>query len=179
MAFLILGLLMIHSLTIYDIKTTLEKKISPFYAASYGSIQSAVRKLLKNGHVTFTEKVENGRNKKEYAITPAGQEAFFVWMREDFSVSKFNDEALIKVFFFGFISRDERIHLLNDYIGRLTTEHEEMRTFQQSALTMDIPAEHQDIYNFQMASLDYGVQAAAFEIEWYQNLLEKINKEEI
>lgn len=179
MAFLILGLLMIRSLTVYDIKTTLEKKISPFYAASYGSIQAAVRKLLKNGHVTFTEKVENGRNKKEYAITPAGQEAFFAWMREDFSVSKFHDEALVKVFFFGFISREERIRLLTDYIQRLTAEYEEMLTFQKSAVGMDIPAEHRDIYNFQIASLDYGVQATAYEIKWYQSLLEKIQKEEI
>ena len=179
MAFLILGLLMIRSLTIYDIKNSLEKKISPFYAASYGSIQVAVRKLLTNGHINFTAKVENGRNKKEYFITPAGQEAFFAWMREDFSISKFNNEALVKVFFFGFISREERIRLLSDYIERLTIEFEEMRTFQQSALAMEIPAEHQSIYTFQMASLDYGVQAAGFEIEWYQNLLDKINKEEI
>jgi DNA-binding PadR family transcriptional regulator len=179
MAFLVLGLLMIRSLTIYDIKTTLEKKISPFYAASYGSIQAAVRKLLKNGHVTFTEKVENGRNKKEYAITPAGEEAFFAWMREDFAVNKFNDETLVKVFFFGFISRDERVRLLSDYIQRMTGEYEEMSVFQRSALAMDIPAEHKDIYNYQMASLDYGVQAAAYDIQWYQSLLAKIQKEEI
>ena len=179
MAFLILGLLMIRSLTIYDIKTTLERKISPFYAASYGSIQSAVRKLLKNGHVSFTEKVENGRNKKEYSITPAGKEAFYAWMREDLSVSKFNDEALVKVFFFGFISREERIRLLRDYIERMTAEYEEMRAFQQSALAMDIPAEHREIYNYQMASLDYGVQGTGFEIEWYQKQLKKIEKEEI
>ena len=178
MAFLILGLLMLSGLTVYDIKTTLEKKISPFYAASYGSIQAAVRKLLKNGHVTFTEKVENGRNKKVYAVTPTGKEAFYAWMREDLSVSKFNDEALVKVFFFGFISRDERIRLLRDYIERMTAEYKEMAVFQQSALTMDISAEHQEIYNYQMASLDYGVQGTGFEIEWYQKLLEKIEKEE-
>jgi DNA-binding PadR family transcriptional regulator len=179
MAFLILGLLMIQNMTIYDIKTTLERKISPFYAASYGSIQAAIRKLLKNNHVTFTEKVENGRNKKVYSITAAGQEAFFAWMREDLSVSKFNDEALVKVFFFGFISREERIRLLSDYIELMTAEYKEMAVFQQSALTMDISAEHQEIYNYQMASLDYGVQGTGFEIEWYQKLLEKIEKEEI
>ena len=179
MAFLILGLLMIRSLTIYDIKTTLEKKISPFYAASYGSIQAAVRKLLDNGHIGFTAKVENGRNKKEYAVTPAGREAFFAWMREDLSVSKFNDDALVKVFFFGFISRDERIRLLSDYIERMQAEHEEMRSFQKSALAMDIPEAHQDIYNYQMASLDYGVKATGFEVKWYQQLLAKIQKEEI
>lgn len=179
MAFLILGLLMIRSLTIYDIKNTLEKKISPFYAASYGSIQAAVRKLLNSGHVGFTAKVENGRNKKEYAITPAGQKAFFAWMREDFAVSKFNDEALVKVFFFGFISREERIRLLSDYIERLQVEYEEMLAFQNSAVGMDIPAAHQDLYNYQMASLEYGVQATGFELKWYQQLLAKIQKDEI
>lgn len=179
MANLILGLLMIHSLTIYEIKTTLEKKISPFYAASYGAIQAAVRKLLNNGHVTFTEKVENGRNKKEYAITPAGQEAFFAWMREAMPVSKFNDEALVKVFFFGFISRDERIRLLGDYITRLQADYDEMLAFQKSALAKQVPAEHQQIYRYQMASLNFGVQGTGFEIRWYQHLLEEIKKEEI
>ena len=70
MAYLILGLLMLRSLTIYDIKNTLEKKISPFYSASFGSIQTAVKKLLANQYVGFTQKVEHGRNKKEFFITP-------------------------------------------------------------------------------------------------------------
>ena len=179
MANLILGLLMIRSLTIYNIKTTLERKISPFFAASYGSIQAAIRKLLDSGHVGFTEKVENGRNKKEYFITPAGQEAFFAWMRQTMPVSKFNDEALVKVFFFGFITREERIRLLSDYIIRLQVEYDEMLAYQKTALAMEIPAEHQEIYRYQMASLDFGVQGTGFEIQWYQHLLEEMKKEEI
>jgi DNA-binding PadR family transcriptional regulator len=179
MAYLILGLLMIRNLTIYDIKNTLEKKISPFYAASFGSIQAAIKKLLGLEQIGFTERVENGRNKKEYFITPEGRTAFYAWMKEDIPVNKFNNEALVKVFFFGFLSRQERVQLLGSYIERLRNEHTEMAAFEKNASAASVPALQQATYAYQMAALDYGIQGTAFEIQWYQSLLEKIEKEEI
>lgn len=179
MANLILGLLMIRNLTIYDIKHTLEKKISPFYSASFGSIQAAIKKLLGLEQIGFTEKVEKGRNKKEYFITPKGCTAFYAWMKEDIPVNKFNNDALVRVFFFGFLSRQERIQLLGSYIERLKNEHKEMATFEKNASAASVPTEQQATYAYQMAALDYGLESTAFEIEWYQSLLEKIEKEEI
>ena len=42
-----------------------------------------------------------------------------------------------------------------------------------------MPEDLKEIYNYQMVTLDYGIQGTAFEIEWYETLLEKIQKEEI
>ncbi len=179
MAYLILGLLMIRNLTIYDIKNALEKKISPFYAASFGSIQSAVKKLLGNNYVGFTQKVENGRNKKEYFITGEGRSAFLAWMREEIPVNKFNNDVLVKIFFFGFIPRSDRISLLSSYISRLKEEYQAMDTFQAKTGSANVPEDLKEIYNYQMSTLDYGIQGTAFEIEWYETLLKKIQKEEI
>lgn len=179
MAYLILGLLMIRGLTIYDIKNTLEKKISPFYAASFGSIQSAIKKLLENNYVGFTQKVENGRNKKVYFITDKGQSAFLAWMKAEIPVNKFNNDALVKVFFFGFIPRADRISLLSSYISRLKAEYQAMLAFQTQTREANVPEDFTQIYHYQLAALDYGIQGTAFEIQWYETILGKIQKEEI
>ncbi len=75
MIYVILGFLMMHGMTKYDIKVGLEKEISPFYAPSYGSINHSIKKLLKEGLISFVEAVEKGRHKKVYSITDTGKEA--------------------------------------------------------------------------------------------------------
>jgi DNA-binding PadR family transcriptional regulator len=174
MANLILGLLMIRSLTIYDIKNTLNRKISPFFSASFGAIQAAIKKLLEGELITFTEKVENGRNKKEYSLTETGRSAFNAWMREEILVNKFNNDALLRVFFFGFINNALRIELLSGYITRLKIEYDEMLGYQQSITVPPHFIDKRELVTFQLASLDYGIQQMAFEITWYENLLLKL-----
>lgn len=174
MANLILGLLMIRALTIYDIKSTLDRKISPFFSASFGAIQAAIKKLLEGGLITFTEKVENGRNKKEYSLTETGRSSFYAWMREEIIVNKFNNDALLRVFFFGFINNAQRIELLSGYIARLKVEYDEMLGYQQSITIPPHFEDKRDLVAFQLASLDYGIQQMAFEIAWYENLFVKL-----
>ena len=73
----------------------------------------------------------------------------------------------------------ERVQLLGSYIERLRNEHTEMAAFEKNASAASVPALQQATYAYQMAALDYGIQGTAFEIQWYQSLLEKIEKEEI
>jgi len=45
----ILGLLMIQSLTLYELNQSFKQGISMFYSASFGSLQAAVKSLLSKG----------------------------------------------------------------------------------------------------------------------------------
>ena len=80
MKFVILGLLFLRERTIYEIKKVLEETISLFYSASFGSINSAVKRLLDQEWIKVQETVENGRFKKIYSITPAGIAAYQDWL---------------------------------------------------------------------------------------------------
>jgi DNA-binding PadR family transcriptional regulator len=80
MEFVILGLLMIRGLSQYDIRKALQQKVSPFYSASLGSIQAALKKLEGNGHIEINEVIENGRGKKIYTINHTGRQYFMDWM---------------------------------------------------------------------------------------------------
>ena len=57
----ILGLLMLSPMTLYELNKQFEAGVSLFYAASLGSIRSAVLGLLDKELVSITESVDNGR----------------------------------------------------------------------------------------------------------------------
>jgi DNA-binding PadR family transcriptional regulator len=177
MANLILGLLMIRSLTIYEIKITLERKISPFFAASLGAIQIALKKLLASGSIIFAETIDHGRRKKIYSITTLGKEQFLSWMHSDIPVNKFNNEALLRVFFFGFIPAATRITLLKKFIAQLNEIYNEMLDFQQTLTIPNSTAQVNTIAAYQLETLDYGIQETMHELHWYQGLLTRIEKE--
>jgi hypothetical protein len=70
MEFVILGLLALRAMTVYEINKALERGVSLFYSASFGSINAAIGRLLEKGWISGQEKVENGRNKKIFQLTP-------------------------------------------------------------------------------------------------------------
>jgi DNA-binding PadR family transcriptional regulator len=177
MANLILGLLMIRSLTIYEIKTTLERKISPFYAASLGAIQTALKKLMDSGCIVFEQKTENGRRKKIYSITPVGKSTFLKWLGSEIPVNKFNNEASLRVFFFGFISAEERASLIRNYVERLKIECDELIAYQANIKLPELSPEIQMIARFQLESLDFAGNEIINEYQWFLSLLEKLEKE--
>ena len=75
---IILGLLLLQSRTIYQLRERISQGLNLMYSSSMGSIQAAVKKLLNNKHISYKEVVENGKYKKIYSITDRGrQETLF------------------------------------------------------------------------------------------------------
>ncbi len=62
----------------YEIKKAFEEgPFSHIHATSFGSVYPALNKLSAEGQVTCREQSQDGRpDKKVYAVTPAGREAF-------------------------------------------------------------------------------------------------------
>ena len=174
MVYVILGLLMIRKLTIYEIRGILEGKISPFYSGSYGSIQNAIKKLLANGHITFEERIENGRNKKIYSIKAEGEIEFYKWLEDDIHVSNLKDNAVTKVFFFGFLNKEKQILIIERYIKSLKASSNECNDYYDESLKKDIPAKLKEIAKFQFKTLEFGIGKIDFEIKWYQKILEDL-----
>lgn len=173
MMYVILGFLMITSMTKYDIKGALEKEVSPFYAPSYGSINHSIKKLLKEGFVTFVEKVEKGRNKKVYSITETGKEAFLDWLKEPIHDVSEGQLLITKMYFFGFIPDNEKKHVIETYYKALLETMDAFVSF-ESGFPMEQVDQHlESIVGWQMKTLDYGIM----ELETEKRFLEKLLKE--
>ena len=61
---IILGLLLLSSRTIYQLRERIDKGLNMMYSSSMGSIQAAIQKLLNCGYIQYEEAVENGKYKK-------------------------------------------------------------------------------------------------------------------
>jgi len=175
MEYAVLGLLLINAMTIYEINSAFKQSMSLFYSASYGSLQSAVKKLEKKGYVSFVESVENGRNKKTFSITEGGAKAFFDWMQEDIPMSKLEVTALSKLHFLGLVANlDERKKIVKRITTALEAMIDELEEYDEEINAYQIPESYQTIFFYQAKTLEYGIMAHKAALEWFKKLLSEI-----
>jgi DNA-binding PadR family transcriptional regulator len=177
MEYVILGLLMIRARTLYEINKVLETRVSLFYSASFGSISSAIGKLLEKEWISLQEQVEQGRNKKRYAITPAGTAAFSEWLGSPIPGEKVKDHALTRLFFLGFLTPHERVALITSHIAKLEALAADLGTLADAAQQQPAPAALHDVARFQRLTLHYGQEYYAFSIAWFKRLLADLEEE--
>lgn len=198
---IILGILMLRRMTTYEIRNVIKNNFKSICSDSLGSIQIALKKLFELGMVTCEELVEKGVNKKRYSITDIGQETLMEWLKVPIDTSKTKNMDFGKILFMGYVPKENQKELIDKIIVSLEEEYvslkavkdsinaeEERAEFEKYLLT-DI--EYQDrisglnesnnisqnineISKFTLATLDYGIDMAAFNIEWFKKLKENI-----
>lgn len=175
----ILGLLMIQSLTLYELNQSFKQGISMFYSASFGSLQAAVKSLLRKGWIVFEERVEHGRNKKVYSINEAGRAAFYQWMLAEIPSNKLEVTALSRVYFLGLIPTvAQQKQILVEILNKIQQVHGELNQMNAELSRLEIPAEYQGILKYQLKTLDYGIQSHVFAREWFVSLLRDLENDQ-
>lgn len=176
MEYLILGLLLLSPMTGYELQQFIRQNLSLICSHSAGSIQAALAKLEREGHITAAETANGKRRKKTFTITEAGRASFSAWVAQPMQAEKVKNMELSRLFFLGLAQPQERIAAIQDYIRQmketeavLETIRERFRQIQQAPLP---PGQNwAEIFRFQAYTIDYGIAAAQFEQEWYGRLL--------
>jgi len=176
---LILGLLILQSRTVYEIKARISKGLNMMYSDSMGSIQSAIKKLLSNGYIEYVEFVENGKYKKKYSITPLGRDYFNQWINMPIKASQNKGSELAKLYFMGFSEKETRIKRMEEYIQSLTEAYNIMKLIYDEGKIFKMTSENIEIANYQLISAKYGVDTLKFHIDWYINLLNDMKEGKI
>ena len=194
---IILGILMLHRMTAYELRNFIKNNFKSMYSDSLGSIQAALKKLFELEMVTFEELVEKGVNKKRYSITETGQEALIEWIKIPINTSKTKNYDFGKLFFMGYVSKKDQKTLIDKIIISMEEEYEALKKLKES---IDADEESEEIKNylltdieykeriknldkgkelienireiskFTLATLDYGIDVTAFNIEWFKKL---------
>lgn len=192
---------MLHRTTAYEMKNVIKNSFKSMCSDSLGSIQAALKRLFEREMVTFEEVVENGVNKKRYAITEAGQKELLEWLKIPIDTSKTRNADLAKLLFMGYVSKKEREILIDKIILSLEEEYRSLLQLresidihgEQSQLEEDLNRDKQyrermnSLYNksklsnkikeiskFTLATLDYGIDTTEFNIEWFKRLRKKL-----
>lgn len=202
---LILGLLMIKHFTVYEIRQVLRQNFSSMCSDSLGSIQAALKKLSQQGAVTYSEYVEKGKMKKEYAITASGRFLFLEWLKTPIDMSKNKNMDLGKFLFMGYLPKKEQLQMLDLTIEglevevqefeavkdaiRFTEEQEKVKAYleQNSHLATELIETSQaadlaesisQIGYFEMKTLEFGLDSARFQLDWFTKLRQQLAENE-
>lgn len=199
---IILSLLLIKSMTVYEMKTFIRKGLTTVCSDSLGSIQSAIKKLLSKDCIIVNEYIENNLLKKEYVITDIGVEQFKGWIEVPMNLEKVRNMEEGKFFFLGMAPKEVRIKSIREYIKSMEKEKEKLYVItrlceqtkeevigahaarieeDEELLKHLLEASRQEtlhevlgnIYDYQLYSLEYGFKRLEDDIQFYEGILKK------
>ncbi|MDF2989200.1 MAG: hypothetical protein K0R50_4710 [Eubacterium sp.] len=199
---IILSLLLIKSMTIYEMRMFIQQCLTTVCSDSLGSIQVAIKKLLSKNCILYREYTEKSINKKEYSITDTGLNQFKEWIQVPMNLLKIKNMEEGKFFFLGIVPKEIRIQSLNGYIDSLVMEqekllqiHEYVETSKDNAIQENVERIIEDeqlskhlldvsgvkkldvavknIYKYQTYNLKYGLERIKYDITFYRSILER------
>lgn len=158
--FVVLGLIMLGAQTIYDMNASVKAGISLFYSASYGSIQAAIAKLLREGRIEVADHETQGRRRKTYSILPEGRKAFFQWLVSKPSGTKLEVQILSRVYFAGLLTDEKNRSLLAQNLQAALDEGlNELLSLERELNSLEVANEHREIFKYQRTTLKYGIES--------------------
>lgn len=179
MDYIILGLLLLQSRTIYQLQQRIDEGLNLMYSSSMGSIQAAIKKLLNGEYIRFDEIIENGKYKKVYSITETGRQYFIEWVNKPIDEQGIRSPELVKVYFMGFASQKNREESISQHLTYLKEQYCVLETICEEAKKFKISDEKKDIFHYQTVTAFYGRDLMKFNIDWYEQLLDRIRKGEL
>lgn len=167
---LILGLLLDGPHSLYDVHKRFTGGISLFYAASFGSIQRALRQLDDHGWVTVENAADSRRRKKLYTVTYRGRQAWDEWMRAPITGADSEPMMLAKVYLLGQIPVGERDECLATIRARVVEDADALAALSETLDDAPVPDDLRENYRYQRATLDYGIRSQSLMLEWLDEL---------
>lgn len=176
MEYLILGLLTLSPMTGYAVQQFIRQNLALICSHSAGSVQTALAKLEREGHISARETTEGKRRKKTFSITETGRAAFASWVARPMQADKVKNMELARLFFLGLAKPEERAAAIRDYIQQMDDMQAVLHVIQErfrQAQQAPLPPgqDWETIFRFQEYTLAYGIAAAQFERDWYSRLL--------
>lgn len=171
---LILGLLILKSRTIYEIREKIKGGLNMMYSDSLGSIQAGIKKLIENGFIIYSEVVEKGKYKKVYTITESGRSYFNVWVNTPIKVAQSKNSELAKLYFMGLSDKNKRAERIKEYVESVKQKKVILDTVYEQGINLQVEDKFKELFEYQLISVKYGVDVLQFEIDWYEKLAMKI-----
>jgi len=117
---LCLGVLTLGDASGYDVRKQLMDTFSNFMEVAPSGIYPALRALEVDGHVSFERVVQDDRpNKKIYAITESGRQAFVEGLAASSGRHKVRSEMLALMFFAEHVPTDHLVNVLRERFEQL------------------------------------------------------------
>lgn len=172
--YLILGLLAEESLSGYDIKQKIDKKMGILWMESYGQIYPELKRLTEENMISRKSSVRQRRVvRKEYSLTEKGKEALLEWLKKPSENKVMKYDILLKLFFAKHLQSEEvEEHVKNfqrDFEGALQNLLHMKTKLGSNA------SESKDLVYWYLTAL-FGETVFRAYIQWAEHALEILKK---
>jgi DNA-binding PadR family transcriptional regulator len=171
-AYVILGYLATKGarpLSGYDIKQWIDTSVRFFFAASFGQIYPELKKLEAAGLIEGVPNATGGRARTEYTIKDAGHAELREWLMQSENRLEMRDEAILRIFFAGDLTKKERIVKLEELKAERLASFETLQAVH--AMTRDVITEMPDLV------LDYGLGLHQYVIDWCDRAIKAVESQ--
>jgi PadR family transcriptional regulator, regulatory protein AphA len=173
-AYVILGMLELGQRTGYEIKSLVDVSTRFFWAASYGQIYPELARLEKLGLVTGELDRSNGRRRKAYELTPAGEEALEAWLTSEEPLHiELRHEGALKFFFSDSLSPEQQL----DQLRRIREEHELVAKQLKQIEPVAREAAAETGRRFPFMTLEFGIAFQDFIADWCSQAERRLARE--
>lgn len=174
----LLGFLSYQPLTGYELEAHMRSSTQHFWHARLSQIYMTLKELEADGWVNSTvEPQEKRPDRRVYAVTQAGQDAFSAWLRDPLRERTLaKDPLLLKLFFSAAAGKDTLRQQLELQIG---LHREQLREYEGELpavaleLLQDHPERAADALLWQ-AVRDFGIRYESMYLTWLEETLEKV-----
>jgi PadR family transcriptional regulator AphA len=166
-SYVVLGMLRFGRRTGYEIKSLVDVSTRFFWAASYGQIYPELRRLEKLGLVRGRRDDTDGRRRKSYELTPAGERELEDWLLSDEPLHlEMRNEGLLKLFFSDPLDAGERARLWRQMGEAHADKRDRLLAIQPAAATS---AEHAH-QRMPLEVLEFGIAFTSFVCDWCERM---------
>ena len=169
---LLLGLLSSNPMSGYDLNKVFNTTVQHFWTTDQSQIYRTLYKLEEEGKVQVETIIqEDNPNKKVYHVTETGKAELHDWLTKRHTSATIREAWLGQLFFGYEIDQATVISVLESRMADLESHLRELEAFQA---TLPSLGETPRQYQFQLLTLDYGIEAYRFDIEWLKKVTQRI-----
>lgn len=164
---MLLGFLMDGEKTGYEIKKYMENSTHYFFNTGFSSIYPKFKKLEKDGRVQVSQRIKNGKLNKIYTITDSGRVLFKQWLELPPRIGRIRDEALLKVFFYDYLEKEQIQEQLALY-------NQEIKDQLQAINDIKDRVTQYKLEPWKRTTLEFGIRYYTFMEECFNDMLDKL-----
>jgi PadR family transcriptional regulator AphA len=133
-SYVILGMLGKGPKSGYEIKAKADISTRFFWAISYGQIYPELKRLEEAGLIEGVTDPGDGRQRRVYSISAAGEEALREWLTRPGELhSELRHEGVLRFYFADALDHEERVALLDSIRAKHQRLHDELSQIKPAA----------------------------------------------
>ena len=169
----LMGLLSLGPMSGYEMRQMMETSTTNFWTESYGQIYPALKTMVKDGLATVEEQVKDGRAKKVYKLTNAGERRLKKWLGVEIKPQARRNELLLKVFFG---DRAEPGAIAAQVVGERERRENDLERYKAALARMETQHSKHPAMPYWRMTVRYGMAEAKAVIAWCDETFAELEK---